>query len=305
MDMGDFGDLLDKDKIKRIFRARNKISFPGAICHITQRAAGKEPLFLEEGDYLYILYLLKRSAKEFRFDIFAYALMPNHIHLLIRLSKDNISKGMRHIFRKYAIYFNSKYERKGHVFGGAFRQALCFNDSYLIIASLYIHLNPLKANLVDDPAKYRWSSCKLYVEPFEKKTFINYGFILKFLDENIRKARMDYRKALHESIEFKFRGNWENPKAEEFLEAKVAQSLTKLIKKKHKLQEGFLDDKLLEEKIEELRLKGRLRSPDSLRARRFLIEQLRARGYSIEMIAERFNTSRQTIYNTLTLQNQQ
>jgi len=302
MDIEDVGDLLDKDKIKRIFRARNKISFPGAICHVTQRATGREPLFLEEGDYLYMLYLLKRNVREFGFDIFAYALMPNHIHLLIRLSKDNLSEGMGYLFKNYASYFNKKYERKGHVFGGAFRQALCFNDSYLIIASLYIHLNPLKANLVDDPAKYRWSSCRLYVEPFTKKTFIDYRFMLKFLDDDIKKARMDYRKALYDSMRLKIQENWEDPKTREFFKIEVMKSQPKLMNKIQKSQEDFLDEELLEEKIEKLKLRCRLRSPESIRARKFLIEQLQARGYSIEMIAKKFNASRQTIYNTLTLQ---
>ncbi len=302
MDMGDFGDLLDKDRTRRIFRTRNKISFPGAICHLTQRAAGKEPLFLEDEDYLFMLYLLKRNAKEFCFDIFAYALMPNHIHLLIRLTEDNLSKGMGNIFREYAIYFNTKYERKGHVFGGAFRQALCLNDSYLVIASLYIHLNPMKANLVDDPVKYQWSSCGLYIEPFKKETFINYGFILKFLDENIEKARIDYGKALYDSMALQIQGNWIDHKTRESFGVEVMRCQQGLMNRIKKSQEDFLDEESLDGKIENLKLRGRLHSPESIRARKYLIEQLRARGYSIEMIAKKFNASRQTIYNTLTLQ---
>ena len=59
----DVFDLIEQGKISGLFRARNKISFPGAICHITQHAAGKEKLFLEDSDYLYMLHLLKRTAE--------------------------------------------------------------------------------------------------------------------------------------------------------------------------------------------------------------------------------------------------
>lgn len=295
----DISDLVEQGKIKRIFRARNKISYPGAVCHITQRAAGIEPLFLEDGDYLYMLHLLKNSTKEFKFDLFSYALMPNHLHLLIRLSKDNLSEGMKHLYRRYAIYFNKKYERKGHVFGGAFRQALCFDDNYFLASSLYIHLNPVKAKLVHNPAEYRWSSCKLYVEPFKGKTFIDYEFISKILHSDINKAQIIYKEMLSESMKIKTQEVWEAPKTLESFRIKIIKFLPTVTKIKSNLKENFLDEQKLEEKIIELKTKGRLRSPETLKARKFLIEQLQARGYSMEIIAEILNISRQTIYRAL------
>lgn len=299
----DILDLAENGKIKRVFRARSKISFPGAVCHITQRAAGKEPLFLEENDYLYMLHLLKKRSKEYGFDIFSYCLMPNHLHVLIRLSKDNLSIGMKQVYGSYANFFNKKYERKGHVFGGAFRQALCFSDDYLLTASLYIHSNPVRANLISDPAKYRWSSCKLYVEPFRGKTFIDYEFILKTLSNDIMQAKKLYGEMLNNSIKIKTQEVWENSRALESFRFKVLKFMPKSINIENKAQENILDEQKLEQKIEELQAKGRLRSPETLKARKFLIEQLQARGYSVETIAKILNTSRQTIYRTLTLQN--
>jgi len=300
----DIGKLIEEGKIKRLFRARNKISYPGAICHITQRAAGKEPLFLEDSDYLYMLHILKEQKKKFNFDIFCYSLMPNHLHILLRLSKDNLSDAMKELYRRYARFFNKKYGRKGHVFGGPFRQSLCFNETYLLAASLYIHLNAVRANLVRDPEKYRWSDCKLYLKPFKGTTFIDYKFILGILDDNIKVAQKIYKEMLDDSIAVKAEEVWENPKALEFFKIEVMNFLPKSIKEKkdrEDFQYDVLDEHKLEEKIAELKTKGRLRTPETINARKFLIEQLRARGYSFEVITKMLDISRQAIY--LTLQN--
>ncbi|MFH1900887.1 MAG: transposase [Candidatus Omnitrophota bacterium] len=290
-------DLVNKGKIKRLFRARQKLSFPGAICHITQRAAGKEPLFVEEGDYLFMLYLTKEIKKEFSFEVFCHCLMPNHLHLLIRLSEDNLSKAMKQLYGEYARFFNKKYERKGHVFGGAFRQALCFDENYLLAASLYIHLNPVRANLSKDPAKYRWSSCKLYVEPFEGETFVDYKFILEILGNDFEQGRKSYFQMLKEARTIKTYEVWENCRALESFYNKTRNFLSSVAGLKGKeLDGGFLGAEALEKKISELKLKGRLRFPENLKARKFLIEQLRARGYANGEIAEKLNISRQAIY---------
>ena len=71
--------------------------------------------------------------------------MPNHVHLLLSPTESNLYDAMRDVFARYAMMFNRKYERKGHLFGGPYRQAVCLDDSYLLAASLYIHLNPVKA----------------------------------------------------------------------------------------------------------------------------------------------------------------
>lgn len=296
--MTDVLDLVNKERIKRLFRAREKISFPGAVCHIIQRGTGKEPLFLEEGDYLYMLRLIKDKAKKFTFGVFCHCLMPNHLHLLIRLFKDNLSKAMKQLYGEYASFFNKKYERKGHVFGGAFRQALCFDESYLLVASVYIHLNPVKANLIDDPAKYRWSSCRLYAESFNGKTFVNYKFILQILDKDIVKAQRLYKEMLDKAKKVEVYQAWENSRALEFFKIKAGNFLPKIKTKgsNETIDENFLDEEKLEEKISELKLKGRLRCPETLKARNFLIEQLRARGYTMGMISEKFGISRQAIY---------
>ena len=156
----DIEDLIRSGKIKRFFRATRKLNVPQLVLHVTQRAAGKEPLFLEDADYLYLVWLLKEISTSHHLMIYAFCLMPNHLHLLFSTEGPNLYDAMRDLFARYATRFNRKYGRRGHLFGGPYRQAICLDDSYLIAASLYIHLNPVRANLADDPQRYRWSSCE-------------------------------------------------------------------------------------------------------------------------------------------------
>jgi putative transposase len=296
-------DLVDKGKIKRLFRARNKYSYEGAITHITQHASGIEPLFLEEADYIYMLHLIKKLSKEFKFDVYSFVLMLNHLHLLIRLNQDNLSLAMQILFKDYAVYFNSKYDRKGHVFSGAYRAALCLDELYLLAASLYIHLNPVRAGLVTDPVAYRWSSCALFVNDLEKKTFLDYKFILNILDEDTIKASLKYKDLLKSASTKRVREVLEHPRALDTMVQILKKDLINYYKgedHRRPIKEfNLLDDEDLERSIEELRLKERLKGPTERKAREYLIHQLQARGFNVKEIASKLNLNRHTIYNYL------
>lgn len=294
-------NIIREEQITRYFRARKKPVFPGAIYHLTQRASGKEPLFLEESDYLFMLHLLKEKAQKFNFEVFSFVLMSNHLHLQIKTHQPNLSVAMKNIFEKYANFFNQKYQRKGHVFCGPFRCGLCFDDAYLLATSLYIHLNPIKAGLIEDAAEYRWSSCGLYSRSSETKTFVNYQFILKILDDDIVVAHKAYNKLLTQGKEIETEEILENRSALDLFRAKLIKLLPKKIVS---VPRESLSNEELDNKITELRNKRHLRSPQDLNARKFLIEQLLARGYTVQEIAKELSLSRQSIYATLNLTKQ-
>lgn len=289
--MADIIELIEEGRVKRYFRARKKMCFEGAIGHITQRASGKEPLFIEESDYLYMLHLIKEISAKFKLYVLSFVLMLNHIHLLIKFKEADMSTYMKSLFEKYAIYFNNKYERKGHLFCGPFRSALCFDDNYLLAASLYIHFNPIKAQLFENPLDYRWSSCALFLNESEKDTFIDYKFVLGILDNDISKARIKYKELLEELKTKSIDNVLERPKA--------LDSIVQMLKEKNETwfkEHGLLGDYDLEQKIQDLRQKKRLFHPEEFKARGFLIEQLKSRGFSISEIAQKLNLTRQTIY---------
>ncbi len=288
-------DLIEEGKAVRLLQWRNRLIHENEIYHITQRAPGREFLFLEKGDYLYFLRLLKETARIYRIEIFSFVLMPNHIHILLRISKANLPEAMKYLFQRYALYVNHKYQRKGHVFSGRFRSALCRGDAYLLAISLYIHLNPAKANLCENAEDYRFSSILLYSKDIKKQTFVKADAVLSLLDEDINKARQIYRRLLTDSLDIKYNNLFED---KSWLDSYVL-GLSKIFKKANISLDYPVDILELENKLGDLEKKRRLRSPQEVKARRYLIEQLMARGYSVNEVASKLNMSRQGVYKIL------
>jgi putative transposase len=299
----DVMDLINEGKIKRYFRARKKLNAPNIVCHITQRAAGKEPLFLEDDDYLQMLVLFKRVAKNLSLRVYAFCLMPNHVHLLLSPKKDNLHEAMRELFSRYASRFNRKYERKGHLFGGRYRQAVCLDDAYLLAASLYIHLNPVRAGLARGPLDYRWSSCRLYTDTRVSQSFVDASFILGLLPE---KKKDRYGQLLQQGIALQLGEVLEQEDAiEDFREKLVSlypSILARVARMKKIIEHSGLELVGMDE-LEGLINEGKelppLTRPEGKKAKKYLIEQLLARGYKREDIAKQLGISRKTVYNIL------
>jgi putative transposase len=299
-------DLIKEGKIKRYFRATGKLNVPNLISHITQRAAGKELLFLEDSDYLFMLGLLKEIAQNYSLTIYAFCLMPNHVHLLFSPREGNLYDAMRDLFSRYAMKFNRKYERKGHLFGGPYRQAVCLENSYLLATSLYIHLNPVKAGLVLDPLSYRWSSCRLYCDDSAPRSFIDPDFILELLSEGGVAPKKRYRLLLKQGSKLEVGEVLEQEDTIErfrFSLASIFPSIFKRVAKKKQMSRlsGIYLPSMeeLERQIEDVKKGHFTNKPESTKAKKYLIEQLIARGYKRTEIAKRLGVSRKTIYNIL------
>jgi putative transposase len=298
--------LIREGKVKRYFRATRKLNVPGLVSHITQRAAGKEPLFVEEADYLDMIRLLSEVGKKHTLTVYAFCLMPNHVHLLLSLREESLYDAMRNLFAPYAARFNRKYGRKGHLFGGPYRQSVCLDDAYLLAASLYIHLNPVRVGLVQDPGKYRWSSGRLYTRARNAKTFVDPDLVLGLLAEEPTQARQRYGELLDRAATLTTKPVSEEKNAVEVFLADLAQRIPRLWEW---LREGrrSVDRRATalqpgdrwEERIAELRRDGFGRRPETRAAVRHLIEQLISRGYRREEIAQRLGVSRKTVYNLL------
>jgi len=292
----DVFDLVEQGKVKSIFRVRHKISYEGAVYHIIQHAPGREPLFVETGDYLYMMHCMKTNVNRYSYDLFSFVLMTNHLHLLIRLNKDNLAEAMKELFRIYALYFNKKYERKGPVFCTPYRASLCLDESYLIAASAYIHLNPVKAGIVQIPSEYRWSSYTLYEKETAPNTFVNYKFILQTLSDDIRAARRSYCGCVEGMMQnIKETGAEETPNVlKKFRSRFVERYWPKA--NRGTIGDNILSEEQLNKQIQELTRKKRLTTPQEFKARKFLIQQLQVRGYTKEEIAKKLNISCRSIY---------
>lgn len=127
--------------------------------HITVRGNHQQVSFKVPEDFKRYLGIVKKAKKRHGIYLYAYCIMPNHIHLLIEsLLSNNISKFMHWINRGYTAYFNAKYDKVGHLWQGRFKSKPILKGQYLIYCANYIEANPVKAGLVDDIAEYKWSS---------------------------------------------------------------------------------------------------------------------------------------------------
>jgi len=132
--------------------------FPGATWHITSRGVEKRNIFLCNRDRRQFINLLGAVVDEYRWKLYAYVLMSNHYHLLVTTSESNLSAGMQRLGGLYAQRFNKRYLRWGHLFGGRFKSQFVDSGKYLLTASRYIVLNPVRAGLTISADEWPWSS---------------------------------------------------------------------------------------------------------------------------------------------------
>jgi hypothetical protein len=119
--------------------------------------------------------------------------MGNHYHLLLETPSGNLSQIMHHINSAYTMYFNAKHRRVGHLLQGRFKAILVERDEYAKALSRYIHLNPLKANLVEKLEDFRWSSYLDYIGERRSPAWLNREFILTYFDQGPGSAQKMYR----------------------------------------------------------------------------------------------------------------
>ena len=127
--------------------------------HIVQRGINREPCFFADEDYYCYLHWLEESARACGCAIHAYALMTNHVHLLLTPAESGApSRMMQSLGRRYVQYANRFYRRTGSLWEGRYKSSVVQAESYLLACSRYIELNPVNAGMVVDPGQYRWSS---------------------------------------------------------------------------------------------------------------------------------------------------
>ena len=136
-----------------------RVSIPGVVEHVIQRGNNRQIIFTGEDDMGAYLTRLKGYAEQYDVKIHAWVLMTNHVHLLCTPSTTTaISKMMQSLGRMYVMYFNRKYHRTGTLWEGRYKSCLVQDERYLLHVYRYIELNPVRAEMVDDPGDYGWSS---------------------------------------------------------------------------------------------------------------------------------------------------
>ena len=130
---------------------------PG-LHHITCRGNNKRSIFEDDSDRRLFLLQLARVARRYGWKIHAYCLMRNHYHLVLEISEQGMSRGFCELHTGYAVSYNRRYGRVNHLFGKRYWNGWLPDQTSFINACRYVLQNPVRAGLVDEPEKWRWSS---------------------------------------------------------------------------------------------------------------------------------------------------
>ena len=131
--------------------------------HITSRGDDRQDIFISVYDYQQFLKYIAQAKQKYNFYLYAYVLMNNHYHLLLETTSPNLSQIMHYINSSYTAYYNIKRNKSGHLLQGRYKSILVDKDSYLLELTRYIHLNPVRAKMVEKPEEYKWSSYQGYL----------------------------------------------------------------------------------------------------------------------------------------------
>ena len=143
-----------------------RIEYENAFYHVMNRGRGRDNTFLSDDDFKYFLYSIEQASLRFNIEVHSYCLMTNHYHLLIKTPDANLGRAMKHINGLYTQYFNRAHNTDGALFRGRYKAVLVDADNYLLHVSRYIHRNPIETStpMVDDLAKYKWSSYSSFIK---------------------------------------------------------------------------------------------------------------------------------------------
>jgi len=171
-----------------------RITYPGAFYHVTSRGNERKAIFKSKRDREKFLEYLESATERYHAVIHAYCMMDNHYHILLETPSGNLSQIMRHINGAYTTYFNIKRARSGHLFQGRYKAILVEMDEYAKELSRYIHLNPVRAKIVETPEAYDWSSYNVYIGKQKPAKWLYRDFILGYFGQNVSTAQKAYKK---------------------------------------------------------------------------------------------------------------
>ncbi len=280
---------------------QSRIDGPGAIHHIVVRGIERRRIFNDDEDREFFLKRLALIANETKTACYAWALIPNHFHLLLRTGASPITTVMRSLLTGYAQYYNRRYKRHGHLFQNRYKSILCEEETYLLELVRYIHLNPLRAGLIKtmeelDAYAYCGHSALIKGEP----SFQDVDYILMQFAKSQKTAGRVYREYVKAGIEkgkrpdltggglIRSAGGWEALLSErskgfkakgdermlgssDFVE-KILQNAEEALNNRLKLRLSGYDMKKAAEKAEEIfgvnPLESRIRNRQLVKARR-------------------------------------
>lgn len=176
-----------------------RIYCPDAVYYVILSGNPREALFKDDDDRRQYLELVKKYKEQYEFKLFAYLLLPTKIYLIIEPSPEvNISQIMHAINSLYSKYFNSRYQRSGHLFRERFKAILVEKETYLNELTRHVHLNPVYLKFSPDAEAYPWSSYRVYSSggdegELRSQGFVDTGDVLSHFSGSYREQQAAYR----------------------------------------------------------------------------------------------------------------
>ena len=195
------GPILLPRSIKTpIYMARPlRIQYPNAFYHVMSRGNEEKRIFRARQDYERMRRYFREARERYGFVIYAYALMGNHFHILGETPAANLSAVMHFLNGSYTSYFNTRTDRKGHLFQGRYRSVLVEKDTCLMELTRYIHLNPVRAGLVNRPEDYEYTSYRACIDP-ACEDVVSREFLWRLVSDRIEEAPDRYRRFVESAI---------------------------------------------------------------------------------------------------------
>lgn len=174
-----------------------RLSFKNAFYHITARGHRKEKIFYDDKDKEVFIRKLSETLLRYSMNCYVYCLMDNHYHLFIKTAQPNLSQAIHYLNGSYANWFHTRYQLTGSIFQGRFKSILVEADSYALVLSAYIHLNPLRAGMIQKLKDYPWSSYLDYLH-LRKPQIANLdlSLVLRYFSPDPISAMKQYQEYL-------------------------------------------------------------------------------------------------------------
>jgi REP element-mobilizing transposase RayT len=179
-----------------------RIDAPGALHHIIVRGIKRQRIFTDDQDRDNFVKRLGDIVAETQTFCFAWALIPNHAHILLKTGHTPLATVMRRLLTGHAVYFNRRHRRHGHLFQNRYKSILCQEDAYLLELVRYIHLNPLRAKLVNSLSEsddYPYSGHSALMGKIDRE-FQDTDYVLGLFGKKASAARQSYRSYVEKGI---------------------------------------------------------------------------------------------------------
>ena len=179
-----------------------RLDAPGVLHHVMGRGIEKRKIFLDDQDRVDFIKRLGELVQEGSMDIYSWAILPNHFHILCKTKKQPLSASMRKLLTGYAVHFNRRHRRHGHLFQNRYKSIVCQEDAYLAELVRYIHLNLLRAGVVKDLRELNncpWSGHSAFMGNMDGREWQSRDYVLSYFGRG-RGGRRNYLKFVEEGI---------------------------------------------------------------------------------------------------------